>query len=225
MHVSKLFERDGFAEIAGAISRDDCRSVACELRKPRIHQAGTRNLLDHEWCHALALRLKCNYILADLLSVDYVAVQCTLFDKSAAQPWKVPYHQDLSIPVRKRIDSPGCESWSEKEGAWYTQPPARLLAALVAVRVHLDDCGAENGPLRVISGSHRVGRIAEADVSAFVAHGGEVVCSAKVGDVLVMSPLLLHASAKPTNPSSRRVLHFVFGPPELPLGLEWRRMI
>jgi hypothetical protein len=37
-----------------------------------------------------------------------------------------------------------------------------------------------------------------------------------------MRPLLLHASSKATSPVPRRVLHFVFGPPTLPLGLEWR---
>jgi predicted protein tyrosine phosphatase len=42
------------------------------------------------------------------------------------------------------------------------------------------------------------------------------------GGALVMRPLILHASSKATSLSQRRVLHFVFGPPRLPLGLEWR---
>jgi hypothetical protein len=40
--------------------------------------------------------------------------------------------------------------------------------------------------------------------------------------VLVMRPLLLHASSKATSLTPRRVLHFLFGPPSLPLGLEWQ---
>jgi hypothetical protein len=40
-----------------------------------------------------------------------------------------------------------------------------------------------------------------------------------------MRPLILHASSKSTELSQRRVLHFVFGPAKLPLGLEWRRAV
>jgi hypothetical protein len=36
-----------------------------------------------------------------------------------------------------------------------------------------------------------------------------------------MSPLLLHSSSKATGASLRRVLHLLFGPPELPFGLAW----
>ena len=40
------------------------------------------------------------------------------------------------------------------------------------------------------------------------------------GGALVMRPLLLHAFSKAVIPCLRRVLHFVFGSPSLPLGLE-----
>jgi hypothetical protein len=43
--------------------------------------------------------------------------------------------------------------------------------------------------------------------------------------VLVLKPLLLHASSKASMPSQRRVLHFVFGPPVLPFGLEWPQAV
>jgi hypothetical protein len=36
-----------------------------------------------------------------------------------------------------------------------------------------------------------------------------------------MRPLLLHASSKGSGTSARRVLHFVFGPRQLPHGLAW----
>jgi hypothetical protein len=51
---------------------------------------------------------------------------------------------------------------------------------------------------------------------------GEVVLLVPQGGALVMKPLLLHASPKATGATPRRVLHFVFGPLKLPLGLEWR---
>ena len=83
-----------------------------------------------------------------LLPQEAVAVQCTLFDKSTDKNWLVALHQDLSIPVRERILNPECAGWSVKEGVVYVQPPVAVLESLLAVRVHLDDCGPESGPLR-----------------------------------------------------------------------------
>jgi len=188
-------------------------------------RAGTRNLLDKEWCKSLAVRLNHHASHLGLFPKDAVAVQCTLFDKTRSASWRVPYHQDLSIPVKQKIAAPECSLWSEKEGVVYTQPPGDVLDQLVAVRVHLDDCGSDNGPLRVIPTSHHQGCITEQNLPDKIKSGSEVVCSAKNGDVLVMRPLLLHASSKPANPSSRRVLHFLYGPRQLPYGLEWHQVV
>jgi hypothetical protein len=40
-----------------------------------------------------------------------------------------------------------------------------------------------------------------------------------------MRPLLLHASSKASGSSLRRVLHFLFGPRDLPHGLRWQHAI
>jgi ectoine hydroxylase-related dioxygenase (phytanoyl-CoA dioxygenase family) len=148
-------------------------------------------------------------------------VQCTLFDKSPRANWLVALHQDLSIPVRDRVPHPDLLGWSRKEGMLYVQPPASLLEALVAVRVHLDESTADRGPLRVVPGSHRDGRFTETDASARRAELGETECLVGRGGVLLMRPLLLHASSKASRPSRRRVLHFLFGPAGLPYGLRW----
>ena len=34
--------------------------------------------------------------------------------------------------------------WSEKEDGLFLQPPAAVLETLVAVRMHLDECGIQN---------------------------------------------------------------------------------
>ncbi len=44
-------------------------------------------------------------------------------------------------------------------------------------------------------------------------------------EALIMKPLILHASSKSSSDERRRVLHFVFGPRTLPLGLEWQLAI
>jgi ectoine hydroxylase-related dioxygenase (phytanoyl-CoA dioxygenase family) len=92
---------------------------------------------------------------------------------------------------------------------------------MLAVRVHLDDCGPENGALRVLPGSHREGRLSDADVDRWRAEVPELLCAARAGDALLMRPLLLHASSAAVSPAHRRVLHFEFGAGNLPAGLEW----
>lgn len=148
-------------------------------------------------------------------------MQCTLFDKAADRNWLVGWHQDLAVPVRDKVMDAACSGWSLKEGMNFVQPPDAVLADMVAIRVHLDDSAAGNGPLRVIPGSHVQGRLAASDAASQRALIGEVVCTVARGGALLMRPLLLHASSKAEVDMPRRVLHFLFGPPDLPLGLRW----
>ena len=105
------------------------------------------------------------------------------------------------------------------------QPPLSLLESLVAVRVHLNECGPGAGPLRVVPGSHRHGRLSKSEARHQQQTKGEFECFVKRGDALLMRPLLLHASSKATAPSRRRVLHFLFGPAELPHALRWHNAV
>ena len=131
-------------------------------------------------------------------------------------------HQDLSIPVARRVESAECSGWSVKEGQVYVQPPTSVIDHLVAVRVHLDDCPVDAGALRVVPGSHAFRRLDVAEAERWRKERGEVVVPVSRGGALVMRPLLLHASSKAIASVSRRVLHFVFGPRSLPFGLEWQ---
>ena len=104
----------------------------------------------------------------------------------------------------------------------FVQPPVEVLEQLVAVRVHIDACGEESGPLRVVSGSHGLGRLETVETERLRNEQGELTVTVERGGLLVMRPLILHASSRATTPTPRRVLHFVFGAPQLPFGLEWR---
>lgn len=212
---------DGFAIVPDVLSAADCEAIAAQVSSSVGASPGTRRLLERPWCRALAQRLHRHRLLAGLIPAGHIAVQCTYFAKSTAGNWLVPFHQDLSIPVAERVRSAGLHGWAMKEGVLFVQPPADLLHRLVAVRVHLDPCGPDDGPLRVIPGTQAQGRIEPAAVAAARAMATEVVCATDRGGVLVMKPLLLHASSKAAGTGKRRVLHFVFGPPELPLGLRW----
>lgn len=212
----------GFAVVRDVLAPDECEEIVASIHNAPSASVGTRSLLAHGWCKALAGRLRAHPKLAPLLPAGFVATQCTFFTKSSSRNWLVPIHQDLSIPVAERVDSPHLHGWSEKEGALFVQPPIELLEQLIAVRLHLDPCGLADGPLQLVPGSHLHGRVVpEAAVAA--RHTQETVsCTLERGDVLLMRPLLLHASSKASGTSLRRVLHFLFGPRDLPCGLRWQ---
>jgi energy-coupling factor transporter ATP-binding protein EcfA2 len=155
--------------------------------------------------------------LREFLPANARAVQCTLFAKTSESNWLVSLHQDLSIPVAERVESPGCSGWCQKQGDTFVQPPISVLESLVAVRLHLDDCDERNGALRVVPGSHRLGRLSSREREA----RGEHLVSVPKGGAMIMRPLLLHASSKSSVGLPRRVLHFVYGPAVLPEGLRW----
>lgn len=183
---------------------------------------GQRHLLEQPWCHALARHLQQSPALAGLIPATSVPVQCTYFEKTPARNnWLVPLHQDLSIPVAERVGASELQGWSDKDGTLFVQPPPSLLQTLLAVRLHLDPCHADDGPLRVVPASHTQGVLAPDAALALRTTLGDVACHAEAGTVLLMRPLLLHASSKARGTSRRRVLHFVFGPAQLPWGLGW----
>jgi len=220
-----LFEELGFGEIRNVLTPAHCAQLAGAVDVVVGAMPGSRNILDVPRFRELAATLQAHSDIAALLPLAAVAVQCTLFDKSAEINWLVGFHQDLSIPVQDKVVHAECSGWSTKEGVLYTQPPVRLLQSLVAVRVHLDDCGPESGPLRVVPRSHGHGRLSDDEMKSLRRQHGEVTCIARSGDVLVMRPLLLHSSPRAQKQSRRRVLHFVFGPPELPCGLRRHRAV
>lgn len=217
-----MFDREGFAIVEGIITPEECRTLAAAVRGGGRGFAGTRNLLEEDWCRSLAARLRVEAGLSGLIPSGSAAVQCTFFEKSRDGNWLVPMHQDLSIPVAERVEVEGFRGWSEKEGGIFVQPPDDLLAGMVAVRLHLDPCGPDDGPLRVVPGSHRHGRLDAEGFAAARRESPEVACLAAPGDALAMRPLLLHASSRSTGAGRRRVLHFLFGPVDLPPGLRWR---
>ena len=101
------------------------------------------------------------------------------------------------------------------------QPPPQILGSMVTVRLHLDDCSADNGALRVLPGSHLQGELSTEAISAWIRQQQPVTCEISTGGALLMRPLLLHASAPAKNPSHRRVLHVEYAATELPNGLKW----
>ncbi len=219
----RQFQVTGSAIIEAVIEPAQLSAIADHIQHLEIDSAGTRNLLDHHWCVALSEQLHTHPLLAHLFPQDQpsLAVQCTLFEKSATKNWLVPLHQDLSIPVAHRVENDDLQGWSQKEGRWFVRPPITLLEQLIILRLHIDACGTTDGPLKIVPGSHTAGRLSDADANALRLSHGELTCCVQDGGVHAMYPLTLHASSKASGTSRRRVLHFVYGPFELPCGLQW----
>ena len=221
--IPEQFAADGYSVVSDMLSSEEIRGVVSNFKELATDRAGIRKLLYRRWCQELARRLAREPRLRAVLPADAHAAQCTLFEKALDKNWFVTLHQDLSIPVAKRIDSALCTGWSAKEGDLFVQPPISVLEDMVAIRLHFDDCDERNGALRVVPGSHRLGRLNSAQALNAREVRGERVVQVPRGGVMVMRPLLLHASSKATADIPRRVLHFVFGPSSLPEGLSWRQ--
>ena len=103
------------------------------------------------------------------------------------------------------------------------QPPADIMSGILAIRLHLDESGLDNGPLRVIAGSHREGRLSAERIASWEKENS-VICSVPKGGALLMRPLL-HASSVCVVSKSRRVIHLEFAATDLPHGLEWQDRI
>jgi len=94
---------------------------------------------------------------------------------------------------------------------------------MLTARVHLDTVTDENGPLKVMPGSHRFGKSLGDDAGAV-----PQAIFAQRGDVLLMRPPLVHASGKSQVPTKRhrRVLHLEFAAVrDLTDGFAWRDFV
>lgn len=162
-------------------------------------------------------------ILEENLGQGYFIVKSIYFNKPAASNWFVAWHQDLTISVKEKTDTPGFGPWTVKPGQFAVQPPLSLLEDNFTVRLHLDNTTAENGALKVIPGSHMKGiyRSEAIDWSTET----EVICEVPEGGMMLMKPLLLHSSARSTNDQQRRVIHIELSRQSLPLPLRWAEMV
>jgi hypothetical protein len=170
---------------------------------------------------ALAVSSPMWHLASAVLGPRCAAVRAIIFDKTPGANWKVSWHQDLTIAVKRRVDIAGFGPWSEKAGIVHVQPPVAILEQMLTLRLHLDACGPANGPVRVLPGSHRVGRLSGSAIDTWRTQHVAQECVAGRGEVLAMRPLLLHASSPATSPQHRRVVHIEYAAAELPGGLEW----
>jgi ectoine hydroxylase-related dioxygenase (phytanoyl-CoA dioxygenase family) len=123
------------------------------------------------------------------------------------------------------VDVPGYGPWSVKTGVAHVQPPVEVLRNMLTVRLSLDDCGPENGPLNLLPGSHAAGVLSAAQVARWRHTVTPVACHVPAGGALLMRPLILHASSEAALPGRRRVVHLEYAAGDLPGGLQWHDQV
>jgi len=168
----------------------------------------------------LALSKPVRQLVTAVLGENCFAVSGLFFNKTPDSNWKVAWHQDRTIAVRERKDARHFGPWSIKAGVPHVQPPASVMANMLAIRLHLDESHSGNGPLRVIPGSHNAGCLTADEIEAWKERPS-VTCTVPKGGAVLMRPLLVHASSSCGLPQPRRVVHLEFAPDDLPDGLEW----
>jgi ectoine hydroxylase-related dioxygenase (phytanoyl-CoA dioxygenase family) len=229
--AQKPLENEGFAVISRVLSDVDVHHLRAVLETEhdplaRARRAGrtyaARNLLAVPAIAKLAQTDAVRGLIEPIVGADAIAVRALFFDKTPEANWPVLWHQDLTIAVAARHDLHGWGPWSTKAGVAHVEPPQTLLATMLTIRLHLDDCTADNGPLRVIPGSHRKGRLTRAEIKAEREATPERILTAPKGGAILMRPRLLHASSPAANPDHRRVIHIEYAPRDaLPPPLEW----
>ena len=215
--LDDIYSAEELSEISAAIAAADTSTPA--FRKTDDLFA-VRQCLQHiPSLQPLLFTPRLRNVIASFFGEDYAVIKSIYFDKPALSNWFVAWHQDLTIMVDQKISLPGYGPWTVKQQQFAVQPPLAILENIFTIRIHLDDTDASNGALRVIPGSHRKGIYRPETIDW--TKETSTHCNVKRGGVMIMRPLLLHASDRATGNSNRRVVHIEFSNSVLPQGIQW----
>ena len=218
-HLS--LERDGAQRFPAALDAAAMGALARSLAHLPSDHPGIRLKGIDGLQPLLTLAGPIGSIAASALGPSCRAVRAILFDKTPATNWGLGWHQDRTIAVVKRVNIAGFDHWTTKAGMCHVEPPQSLLERMVTLRVHLDPVEADNAPLLVAPGSHRLGRIPESELADVVDRCGKGICLANAGDVWLYATPILHSSDRAERPHRRRVLQLDYAAGDLPGGLSW----
>jgi hypothetical protein len=219
IHFDTLLERDGAEHLSGA-ARDILPDLMAVADRTKV-VAGTRLQGAAGLTRLLDSNGAIGCIAAARRGPAARPVRAILFDKSPQTNWGLGWHQDRTIAVRRRREVAGFGPWTVKRGMTHVAPPIDLLGRMLTIRINLDDVPADNAPLLVAPGSHRLGRRAEDEIAAVVDECGVRECLAEAGDVWIYATPILHASDASRKPGHRPVLQVDYSADVLPNGLEW----
>jgi ectoine hydroxylase-related dioxygenase (phytanoyl-CoA dioxygenase family) len=205
-------EQRGFVILPEVLTRSEIERLDESLARnplPRS-RAGMRHALKHPAVLAIARDARLRAIAQEVLGCDPFPFKATLFNKSPISNWLVAWRQDKALPLRERRELPEWGPWSVKDGVIYANAPASALSRVVALRLHLDDSTSENGPLRVLPGTHTRGVLSDDAIHCLSTQITAFDCLVPRGGILIMRPLTVHASSKSHSAKPRRVLHIEY---------------
>lgn len=233
--MKESLAQNGFAIVPNVFNAAEINDIRTQLQRAlqsdddstMKSQAGTiygaRNVLRlwPELVHLFRQSALCK-ICNDILGSTFGLVRTLYFDKPPDRSWALPWHKDLTIAVKdNKLPGKSFSKPTTKAGVPHLEAPEAVLQSMLTLRIHLDPVTEENGPLKVIPGSHHSGK---------KMHFGDAApCSILVneGDVLLMRPLVIHCSGNSTSTTMhRRILHLeCASSSELPEGFAWHDFI
>ena len=204
-------DQDGFEIIADIVDIARISSVLRAIESSEVprSRAGMRRAMEIAAVRDIAHDPQIVSFATRTLGPGAVPFRATLFDKSPDQNWLVVWHQDTALPVRSRIDTPGWGPWSMKEGTLCAHAPESALSSLLAIRLNLDESIVENGAIRALPATHTLGVLSDDSIRELANQITPVECHVGIGGVMLMRPLLVHASSKLVR-GRRRVLHIEY---------------
>ena len=223
---------EGFAIINNIYSENEIEKIIAEIEKVTENETESSTFRKSEDLFAIrqfhkeipkTLNLIFNENLSEIIKQNfgenYFITKSIYFDKPEKSNWFVAYHQDLTISVDKKIEIENFENWTTKQNQFAVQPPKEILEQNFTIRIHIDKTTKENGALKVLNKSHRKGIVRTENIE--IEKERETICEVEKGGIMIMKPLLFHASSKTTNNERRRVIHIEFSNQKLPNKLEW----
>ena len=220
--VDFTIDKDGAERFAQALDEADCLRLEAALVTLPSSMPGVRIGDGSQLKRFLDTAGPIGAIAAAVLGPEANPVRAILFDKTAKRNWVLGWHQDRTIAVKERVHTDGFGPWTVKSGLIQVEPPFEILERMVTVRVHLDAADKTNAPLRIVPGSHKLGRLLEAEIERAVTTLGERLCLAERGDVWLYATSIVHASIAADPPRRRRVLQVDYSADAAPGSLTWR---
>jgi ectoine hydroxylase-related dioxygenase (phytanoyl-CoA dioxygenase family) len=215
-------ERLGFVIVDSVFAPWEMQQLLAELSTSTLprSRAGIRHAMRNPAVTSFANDSRLIEIASAILGSTAFPYRVTLFDKSPEANWLITWHQDTALPLKNKVKNAAWGPWSVKDRVLYAHAPASALEQVLTLRIHLDHANAMSGALRVLPGTHKLGVLDDEGVLQLAQQASPVDCDCPRGAVLVMRPLLVHASSKSEVSAPRRVLHVEYAAAPIIEGLE-----
>ena len=203
------YQRQGFALVRGLFTIAELETLRVFLRSGQMGK-DTFAVADQDGGSAeLAVWTHCGNDFIGTL--PRLARMVDIATQAIGEPI---YHWHSKITL-KNPGHQGHWDWHQDYGHWYTE--GCLSPEMMSIGVALDPMTSDNGPLRLIAGSHHLGRIDHIPIGdsngadpQYVARAlerlEEVECHLEIGDAVVFHGNTLHASGSNTSREPRSFL-------------------